>query len=169
MTEEEKKEIEANKGADEGFKEVLTRRKSPKVPIPLQPPVKIVTPENKNKFDVLQEKEMEMEREHSEEEPAELSKREKGHDTIQINVELGKEGESMGMPKDQSQMEKDPQKDKGNEEEQVMRILIHEWRHLDERFILEEQKQLYKDMFQKYEKVGVATANHPEQLGAQGS
>ena len=50
-----------------------------------------------------------------------------------------------------------------------MKRLLHEWRHLDERFIPEEQKQLYKEIFQKYkEKGGVAIANQPEQLGVQG-
>lgn len=45
----------------------------------------------------------------------------------------------------------------------------HEWRHLDERFIPKEQKQLYKDMFQKYKEKGRATIiNQREQLGLQG-
>lgn len=80
------------------------------------------------------------------------------------------EEDNMDLPKYQTQMEVDPQKDKESEEEQIMRILLHEWRHLDERFIPEEQKQLYKDMFQKYkEKVGEIMANQPEQLGAQGT
>jgi len=35
-----------------------------------------------------------------------------------------------------------------------MKRLLQKWRHLDERFIPEEQKQLYKEMFQKYKDIG---------------
>ena len=45
-------------------------------------------------------------------------------------------------------MEIDPSK--GEElsmEEEVLKKLLNEWRHLGERFILEDQKKLYKEMF----------------------
>ena len=47
------------------------------------------------------------------------------------------------------EMEIDPQKTKGEEEEQVMAKLLQEWKRIDERFIPEEQKQRYKEGFQK--------------------
>jgi len=51
-----------------------------------------------------------------------------------------------------------------------MRRLLQEWRFLDERFIPEEKKQLYKEMFQKYkEKLGVPSTSQPKQLGVQGT
>ena len=67
-------------------------------------------------------------------------------------------------------MEVDPQKDRGCDEERIMRRLLQEWKNLDERFIPEEKKQLYKETFQKYkEKVGALSASQPEQIGAQGA
>ena len=47
-------------------------------------------------------------------------------------------------------MEIDPQQDQEGEEEQFMKKILQEWRHLDERFIPDDQKQIYKDMFQRY-------------------
>ena len=49
-------------------------------------------------------------------------------------------------------MEIDPSK--GEElsmEEDVLKKLLNEWRHLDEIFILEDQKRLYRDTFQQYQ------------------
>jgi len=51
---------------------------------------------------------------------------------------------------EQNQMEIDPQNVDFNVEEQVMKQLLLEWRHLDERFIPEDQKQLYKETFQQF-------------------
>lgn len=62
-------------------------------------------------------------------------------------------------------MEIDTQKDKGGEEERIMRKLLQEWRFLDERFIPEEHKKIYKEAFQKYkEKAGATTTNKLEQI-----
>lgn len=53
-------------------------------------------------------------------------------------------------------------------EEKVLWKLLNEWRHLDERFILEEQKRLYKETFQQYqEKHGEGKIEMVEQLGLQ--
>ena len=35
-------------------------------------------------------------------------------------------------------------------EEEVLLKLLDEWRHLDERFIPEEKKRIYKETFQQY-------------------
>lgn len=51
-----------------------------------------------------------------------------------------------------------------------MRKLLQEWRLLDERFIPDEQKQMYKEAFQTYkEKVGVPIANKLEPIELQGN
>lgn len=50
----------------------------------------------------------------------------------------------------QTQMEVESQKDNEVEEERIMKQLIQECKNLDERFIPESQKQLYKEAFQKY-------------------
>jgi len=51
---------------------------------------------------------------------------------------------------EQNPMEIDPQKEDFSVEEQVMKRLLQEWRHLDEHFIPEDQKQLYKETIQQY-------------------
>lgn len=85
-------------------------------------------------------------------------------------MEQGGVEENMDIPNEQSQMEVDSQKDRGSDKERIMRILLQEWKNLDERFIQEEKKQLYKEMFQKYkEKVGALSAKQPEQIGVQGA
>jgi len=67
-------------------------------------------------------------------------------------------------------MEIDPQKPKGEEEEQVMRKLLQEWKVLDERFILEEQKQMNKEAFQRYkEKKGIADDSKTGKMETQGT
>eukprot|EP00253_Pinus_taeda_P012662 PITA_12662 len=92
-------------------------------------------------------------------------KRNKRRDTRQGEVE--EKGEQTN---EKTQIEIDPHKDKGGEEERIMRKLLQEWRFLDERFILEEQKQIYKEAFQKYkEKAGVSPANKLEQTELQGA
>lgn len=79
-------------------------------------------------------------------------------------------GESLEITIGQTQMGTDSQKDSGNEEERIMRKLLQEWKILDERFIPETQKQLYKETFQKYkEKKGSTLENQKYQTGAQGN
>lgn len=64
-------------------------------------------------------------------------------------------------------MEIDPSK--GEElsmEEEVLKKPLNEWRHLDERFTLEDQKILYRETFQKYQaKQGQGQVEIAEQLG----
>lgn len=50
----------------------------------------------------------------------------------------------------QTQMETESQQENEAEEERIMRQLIQEWKNLDERFISDRQKQIYKEAFQKY-------------------
>jgi len=77
-------------------------------------------------------------------------------------------GESLEIRIEQTQIGIESQKDNGNEEERIMRKLLQEWKNLDERFIAETQKQLYKETFQKYkEKKGNTLENQIGQIGAQ--
>lgn len=48
---------------------------------------------------------------------------------------------------DEANMEIDIQKDDTNLEEQVMKCLLSEWGHLDERFILEDKRNYIKRPF----------------------
>eukprot|EP00253_Pinus_taeda_P009203 PITA_09203 len=50
----------------------------------------------------------------------------------------------------QSPMDVENQVEGEIEEERIMKQLIQEWEYLDSRFIPEKQKQLYKEVFQKY-------------------
>jgi len=47
-------------------------------------------------------------------------------------------------------METEKQQENKAEEEKIMKQLIQEWKNLDERFIPDRQKQIYKEAFQKY-------------------
>jgi len=65
-------------------------------------------------------------------------------------------------------IEIDNQKEDISIEEQVIKRLLQEWRHIDERFIPKDQKQLYKETFQRYRyKQKSAIISQPKQLGAQ--
>jgi len=143
------------------------KRRLGKEMIRMQQPVKPVSVECQNKFKVLQEEEGEMENAVSAEEPMEFAKDTKETDSNQGNMEKeGTEGNTK-MSIEQLQMEIDPQKDSGR---RVMKRLVQDWKNLDERFIPEEQKQLYKEMFQKYkEKKGTLPASHLDQTGVQGT
>ena len=112
---------------------------------------------------------MEAEGDDSKEETTEPIKVDKGENKSKTSMELEKEGERTKNPQDQTQLEINPQNDKGSEKEQVMKRFLQEWRHLDERFIPEDQKKLYKNMFQRYKEKRVAVIiNLLEQLGSQG-
>ena len=136
----------------------------------MQQPTKTVPVECQNKFKVLQEEEGEMEKEENVEVPMELIKDIKEPDLNQGSMVGGEVEESMDMTVEQPQMEIDPQKDSGSEEERIMKRLLQDWKNLDERFIPEAQKQLYKETFQKYkEKKGTTQANQIDQTGSQGN
>lgn len=71
----------------------------------------------------------------------------------EIGMGKGEEEETMGnidQTTTPTQMETESQKETEAEEEKIMEKLIHEWKNLDDRFIPESQKQLYKEAFQKY-------------------
>lgn len=111
-----------------------------------------------------------MEKEASDKETMETIKETGKQGSGQRDTEQGEVEEKGELTNEQTQMEIDPQKDKGGEEERIMRKLLHEWRFLDERFIPEEHKQIYKEAFQKYkEKAGATATNKLEQIEMQGT
>lgn len=134
-------------------------------------PKENITLERQNKFKVLQEEEIEMgEKEDNEEETMENLKESGKQVSGQKETEHGEAEEKGEQTNEQIQMKIDPQKDKEGEEERIMRKLLLEWRLLDERFVPEEQKQIYKEAFQKYkEKVGERVANKLEKIEIQGN
>ena len=71
----------------------------------------------------------------------------------EVNLGRTSEEQTEGKMEDsviQSPMEVENQVEGEIEEERIMKQLIQEWKYLDSRFIPEKQKQLYKDIFQKY-------------------
>lgn len=77
-------------------------------------------------------------------------------------------GESQGNIIGKTLTGTNSQKDNGNEEEIIMRKLLEEWKILDERFIPETQKQLYKETFQKYKEKKRSTSKiQMDQTGMQ--
>lgn len=111
-----------------------------------------------------------MEKAESVEEPMDLIKDTKEPNLNQGSMAKGGGEDNMDMAVEQSQTEIDPQKDSGSDEEQIMKRFLQDWKNLDERFIPEAQKQLYKEMVQKYkEKKGTIQANQLDQTGTQGA
>jgi len=134
-----------------------------------QPPKENISLEMQNKFKILQEEDSGLEKEVSDEEPMEILKEVGKQEIGKEDIEQGEVEEKEEHANEETPMEVDIQKDKGGEEERTMRKLLHEWRYLDERFILEEKKQRYKEAFQKYkEKTGGLAVNNLEQIRMQG-
>lgn len=103
---------------------------------------------NYNKFQILQQQKEDYE-ENTEEggDPANSSMEAK-----EVEMMEGEEEEVMVTTDKTSipiQMETESQKEVEVEEERIMRKLIQEWKNLDDRFIRESQKKLYKEAFKK--------------------
>lgn len=85
-----------------------------------------------------------------EDEPMEIVRESKDKEA-QIAVEFGEEVEGgVEVRTEHIQMETELPKENEADEERIMKKLIQEWKNLDERFIPETQKQIYKEEFQKY-------------------
>lgn len=83
-------------------------------------------------------------------EPMEIVRETKDKES-ETTVESGEEvGDGVEVVTKQIQMEMELPKENEAEEERIMKKLIQEWKNLDERFIPETQKQIYKEAFQKY-------------------
>lgn len=100
----------------------------------------------------------------------EIIKETKEHGITQNREAEEEMGEIQGNIIGQTQLRTNSQKDNGNEEERIMRKLLQEWKNLDESFIPETQKQLYKETFEKYkEKKGSTSKNQMDQTWTQGT
>lgn len=111
--------------------------------------------ESQNKFEVLQEEENEKEDENHDEAVNETTPMEIIKDGKRKIMSISKETEGetevrQEIMGEQSVAESNPMKEMSTEEEKVMKKLLSEWRNLDERFIPEKEKQLFKETFQKY-------------------
>lgn len=62
-------------------------------------------------------------------------------------MDKGKEQEE---PTEQMEMDLETNREDLSQEEEVLRKLLNEWRNLDERLIIEDQKRFYADTFQQY-------------------
>jgi len=82
--------------------------------------------------------------------PMEVGKETRDENTTVVGENEEEMGVTPEITPEQIQMVSGSQNDSGTKEEKIMRKLIQEWKNLDERFIPETQKQLYKDTFQKY-------------------
>lgn len=107
---------------EEGFQEVHRKRTPSREMVSKIQTPKSVSVECQNKFSILQEEEGEIEKEENVEEPMETNKNTKETDPNQDN--LGKEWLEENADTKQMQMEIDPQKENGNEEERVMKWLL---------------------------------------------
>lgn len=111
--------------------------------------------ESQNKFKILQDNNEEdednvVEGEDPENEPMEIFQEtgEKVAEPRETNKE--ETAEKIEILTNETKMETESQQESEAEEERIMRHLIQEWKNLDERFIPDRQKQIYKEAFQKY-------------------
>lgn len=71
------------------------------------------------------------------------------------------------MNKYQVNMATDGTKEDLSVEENMMKWLQNEWRHLDKRFIPKDRKKLYKETFQQYQaKKWSVSLDQPDHLGS---
>eukprot|EP00253_Pinus_taeda_P003838 PITA_03838 len=152
---EQHREAERTEEKDKGFQQVTRNKKASKEGIRTQTQTKSSNIESQNKFKILQENSEEdedkvVEEEDPKNEPMEIitETREKGTGLRETNEE--ETTEKIEILTNQTDMETESQKENKAEEERIMRQLIQEWKNLDERFIPDRQKQIYKEAFQKY-------------------
>lgn len=153
--EAEKRKAGRTEEEEKGFQQVNRRKKSGNKGIKIQTQTKPVDIESHNKFKTLQQDNEEkedkiVEEDGAEDEPMEIVKEGKDKDTAKVGETKEGIGEKVEIIKEQVQMETETPKGNEVEEERIMRKLIQEWKNLDEIFIPEAQKQLYKEAFQKY-------------------
>jgi len=173
--EEQQRETEKTEEADRGFQQVIRKKKTGKEGIKIQTQEKTPNIESQNKFKILQENSEEYEDDMEEEDGLEDASMEIVKEIKEKGTGVSEmvEGVTAGKTEvltSQTQMEVESQKDNEAEEERIMRQLIQEWKSLDERFIPDSQKQLYKETFQKYkEKKGKSIDKQETIVGEQES
>eukprot|EP00253_Pinus_taeda_P017343 PITA_17343 len=148
--------------SERGFQQVIRKRKQNKEGPKIQTLKKSNQTSNQNPFEALQNEKENYEVNLEDDEDPENSPmditgegEEKGKDMKNSGKETLEEKES--ETEQASRMDVENPIENEAEEEKIMRKLLQEWKYLDHRFIPEKQKQLYKEVFQKYkEKKGEA-------------
>eukprot|EP00253_Pinus_taeda_P008746 PITA_08746 len=140
---------------ERGFQQVVRKKKQNKERPKTQSQKKPIQTSNQNKFQALQSEDEEYEvnledDEDPEDTPMEIAGEEKGKETNSSKTSREKPEEKSTETELESQMEVENPPENEAEEEKIMRRLLQEWKYLDSRFIPEKQKQLYKEVFQKY-------------------
>lgn len=86
------------------------------------------------------------------------------------NISKEVEGDMTGgqeNTEEQSMAGSENTKDMSTKEERIMKKLLDDWRNLDERFIPEKEKQVFKEAFQRYkEKKGESARQSSEGDGS---
>lgn len=140
---------------EEEFQEVVRKKRQGKEPTEKYAQEKTQNKKSYNKFQILLQQNEETEDGPEEGEdltnsPMEITRELKGKEIEMTEGEEEEKRENPAEIRNQTQMEIETQKDTEVEEEKIMRKLIQEWKNLDNRFIPDKQKQLYKEAFQKY-------------------
>lgn len=140
---------------DKGFQQVTRRRRQNQEKTKPQPQGKEGSSISQNKFQALRNEDEEYEVNLEDDEDPENSPMDTSGENKEKAVNLG--GSSTehqeGKVEDlviQTPMEVENQAEGEIEEERILKQLIQEWKYVDRRFIPEKQKQLYKEVFQKY-------------------
>lgn len=137
----------------EEYQEVKNKRKVNKEIPQKRRKEKQSAPEKPNSFAVLQVEDEE------EDQPME-NQEDKGSDSSESSkrnhskrkapsepTEKGKEQDEQDEQAEHMETDQENNKEDLSQEEEVLRKLLNEWKNLDERFILEEQKRLYAETF----------------------
>ena len=153
--EEQHKATEGKEETEKDFQQVIRKKK----PIREGARTKIQTQspniKSQNKLKILQQNNEEDEEnmdegEDLENEPMDIFQESGGKNAVQGETSKEEPEEGIETQNNQSQMETEQQQENEAEEEIVMKKLIQEWKNLDERFIPDQQKQMYKEAFQKF-------------------
>eukprot|EP00253_Pinus_taeda_P013029 PITA_13029 len=153
--EEQQKTMGKTGETEKGFQQVTRRRRQNQEKTKPQPQEKEGNFVSQNKFQDLRKEDVEYEVNLEDDEDPEKSPM----DTSGVSKEkIETPGDSSGKQQEgnvedlviQTPMEVENQVAEEIEEERILKQSIQEWKYLDSRFIPEQQKQLYKEVFQKY-------------------
>eukprot|EP00253_Pinus_taeda_P004365 PITA_04365 len=141
--------------SERGFQQVVRKRKHNKEGPKPQTQKKSNQTSNQNPFEALQNENEDYEvnledDEDPENTPMDITREEKGKETDLKKSRKEQPEEKETESEQASRMEVENPTENEAEEEKIMRKLLQEWKYLDSRFIPEIQKQLYKEVFQKY-------------------
>lgn len=147
---------------EQGFQQVTRKKRQNKAGPKTQTQKQPSQTRDQNKFQPLQSEDEEYEVNleddgDPENSPMEITEEEKGKEANISQPRRGKRQPRREKTEEElidteleSQMEVENPPENEAEEEKIMRRLLQEWKYLDSKFIPEKQKQLYKEVFQKY-------------------